>query len=516
MASLYLAHVTVYDPALPGTRVLYLSTAGYTTGAVHLPPGGVAHTAYDPRIQQPANMRRDIFSRGTTGGASEIGYGAMELVNIDGGFDAIANYGLDGQPITLLLGEVKRGGVPVWTTILVGTMEQPEVTWNKVTIRLRDRQAELDKPAAPNLYAGTNALPNGLDGVAGDLKGKNKPRTYGRVFNVPPPCVNTARLTYQVNDGAIASLDVVYDRGVVLTAGATYVSQAAMEATAPSAGQYRAWLGGGMFRLGSAPSGIVTADVTQGATAADRTVAQLCKAIATGPGGIAVGDITAADITALDVDNASEVGIWLNSESCRDALDALTNSIGAWWGFDRLGKYRTGRFEAPAGVPVAEIVPDDIISIDRIASNDVGRGVSAWQVTLKYKRIYTTQTTDLAGSVADARRAELREDYRQTVASDASIKTKHTLAPLLEFDTLLVDATAAATEAARRLDLYKAERTTLEVKMGYDGSLVSTIDLGDVVQLTVPRFGMDAGKLFTVTGLRSDLQNKLLYMTLWG
>lgn len=271
-----------------------------------------------------------------------------------------------------------------------------------------------------------------------------------------------------------------------------------------------------MFRLGSTPAGIVTADATQGASVGLRTVAQICSQIVTGPGGILAEDVTTADLTALDADNSAEVGILLNAETCRDALDALTNSIGAWWGFDRFGKYRTGRFGAPDGLPVAEIAPDDIISIDRIASNDAGRGVSAWQVTLKYKRIYTTQTTDLAGSVVDARRAELREEYRQAVASDASIKTKHTLAPLLEFETLLVDVISAGAEATRRLDLYKAERTTLEVKMGYDASLVATLDLGDVVQLTVPRFGMDAGKLFTVTGLRSDLQNKLLYLTLWG
>lgn len=516
MATIYLAHITVYDPALPGTRTLYLSSSGYTAGTANLPPGGASHIAYDPRIQQPANMRRDVFSRGTTGGASEVGYGALELVNIDGGLDSLADCGFDGRPLTLLVGEVQRGRTPTWTVVLQGTMEQPEITWEKVTIRLRDRQAELDKPASPNKFAGSNSLPNGLEGVAGDLKGKAKPRIYGRVFNVSPPCVNTSRLIYQLNDGALAAVDAVYDRGVALTAGTAYSSQADMEANAPSAGQYRVWLAGGYFRLGSSPAGTVTADAAQGANAAARTVAQLASAIATGPGGISAGDITSADITALDTLNSAEVGIWIGDLSCHEALDKLCASIGAWWSFDRLGKFRLGRVDAPAGSPVAEISSADIISIERQASNDPGRGVSAWQVTLQYKRLWTRQDTDLAGSVTDARRAELREDYRKVVVNDTAIKTKHLLAPELTFETLLVDASAASAEATRRLNLYKAERVTLEVKVAYDPSMVASIDLGNVVRLTLNRFGMSAGKLFVVTGLRSDLQNKLLYMTLWG
>ncbi|WP_306603938.1 hypothetical protein [Azonexus sp.] len=516
MASIYLAHITVYDPALAGTRTLYLSTAGFTTGTANLPPGGVAHTAYDPRISQPANMRRDVFSRGTTGGESDVGYGAMELVNIDGGLDALSDYGLDGQPISIIVGDVRRGGVPSWTVVLQGTMEQPSPGWSNVTIRLRDRQAELSKPASPNKFAGSNALPAGLEGVVGDLQGKPKPKVFGRVFNIPTPCVNTSRLIYQVNDGAVTTLDAVYDRGVALAAGAAYASQAEMESTAPAAGQYRVWLAGGYFRLGSTPAGMVTADVTQGATAAARTVGQLLKSVATGPGGISAVDVVDADISALDTKNSAQVGIWVDGKSCREVLDQLCASIGAWWGFDRLGKFRCGRLEAPAGVPVIEILPADIISIDRIASNDPGRGVPAYQVVLKYKRIWATQPTDIAGAVTDARRAELREEYRTVTATDAAIQTKHRLAVVLEFETLLVASADASAEAARRLALYSADRQMYETKIAYDASLVASVDIGNVAMLRIDRFGMAGGKLFVVIGVRSDLKNKLLYLTLWG
>lgn len=521
MASIWLAHVTCYDPALPGTRVMYFSSQGYTTGAGGIPPGGAAYTAYDPRIKQPALMRRDCFDQGTTGGASRVGYGALELVNLDGGLDGLADVGLDGQPIEIILGVVlpDSGGVPTWTTALRGTMEQPEIGWDKVTVLLRDRQAELAaKPLSANSYGGSNSLPNGIDGVA-DLKGKTKPVALGQVFNAAPPCVNTSKLCYQVNDGAVADIPAVYDRAVALTKGADYATNALLLAAAPGAGTYATCFAEGLFRLGSSPAGQVTADIKQGAAAGNRTAAQLAKAIVIGAGGVASGDVTAADITALDAANSAEVGLWSaagGAETCQQALDAICNSVGAWWGFDRLGKFRFARLEAPGGTPVAEIGTADIIRIDRVATRDAGRGVPAWKARLNYRRYWTVQASDLAGAVTDARRGDLAQEWRSVESSDSAVKTRHPLAPVLDWDSLLIDGTAAQAECDRRLTLYKAERARYEARIALDTDLVGVVDLGAVVRLTVPRFGMGAGKLLRVIGLRPDLRLRLLDLTLWG
>ncbi len=514
MASIWLAHLTVYDPALPGTRTLYFSSQGYTSGATY-PTGGAAHTAYEPRIKQPAVLRRDCFDAGTTGGASRVGYGALELVNVDGGLDYLADLGIDGQPISLIFGSTTRHGLPVWETVLVGTVEQPAIGWSSVTLRLRDRQAELDKPLSPTTYAGTNALPAGLEGVD-DIKGKNKPACYGRVFNIAPPLVNTSRLIYQVNNGAVQSVDAVYDRGLGLTKGTDYASQATMESTAPSAGQFRVWPAGGYFRLGSSPTGVITADVAQGATTADRTAAQLLKAVALA-GGIISGDIDAGDVIALDTATGAEIGYWSDGAStCSNALDEIANSVGAWWGFDRLGKFRMQRFEAPSGTPAVYLTAADIIRIDRVANNDAGRGIPAWKVSLGYKRFYTVQPDDLAGAVSITKRQELAREYRTVEATDAAVKTRHMLATPLDYQTLLVDAAAAQTEATRRLSLYKAERATVTARLALDSGLLSTLDLGVAVRLTLPRFGMDAGRDFRVIGLQPDYKLRLIDVTLWG
>ena len=77
----------------------------------------------------------------------------------------------------------------------------------------------------------------------------------------------------------------MYDGGVALTSGAAYASQADMETTAPSVGQYRVWINasGSYFRLGSSPVYQITADVTAH-SAANSTTAQILKAMALAAG----------------------------------------------------------------------------------------------------------------------------------------------------------------------------------------------------------------------------------------
>ena len=47
-------------------------------------------------------------------------------------------------------------------------------------------------------------------------------------------------------------------------------------------------------------------------------------------------------------------------------------------------------------------------------------------------------------------------------------------------------------------------------------SMLTTIDLGDVVQVKVPRFGLDAGKLYRVAGVRYEVAMNKITFTLWG
>lgn len=505
MSQIYVAEIDAYDPALGAVRTLrYCTGTGYTSGAFDVPP----HVWYEPRIQQPANLQREA----STAKAGRVGFGELVLVNADGGLDALVDYGFDGRRITIKLGVARPGGV-TWSTVLVGTMARADFSWRAVRIILRDRMAELSKPLQSTTYAGTNALPAGVEGTASDIKGQRKPRLYGWGHNLTPRCCNTSRLIYQVSDRACV-IDAVYDRGVALTAGADYASEADMQATAPAGGQFRAWPAGGMFRLGSSPAGQVTADAHAGATAAVRTAAQLMKSVML-DGGIASGDISAADLAALDAANASECGYWVaGDEKATDIIDALAGSVGAWWGVDRLGIFRMGRFEAPSGSPVATVTAVEAISIDRVAG--ASDPIPAYKASLTYKPFATVQSSDLAGSVSDARRAELALPARTVTAVDAAVQTSHPLAGEITAETRLVVQASAQAEADRLLALYKVRRDTLSVRVALDADLAVTLDLGAVVKVQVARFGYNAGRLMRVTQIRTDLRAKLVDLTLWG
>lgn len=487
------------------------------TGASDTPP----HAYYDGRIQQPANVQRACFQGGATYGRSAIGYGDLVLVNNDGALDGLLDYSFAGRPITIRLGTVRPNsrGVPSWVTVVSGVMEQAECSWQRVTIRVRDRQQDLAKPLQQNRYGGTNVLPAGLDGVESDLAGRPKPLVFGRVFNVQPPMVNSARLIYQLHDGLLAAVDAVYDRGQSLPAGPPYASQADMETNPPAAGQYRALLNGsGTFvRLGSTPGGAVTVDATQGATTSDRTIGQLYRAILL-RAGIESSDIVAADVAALDAAAPQELGLYAGHEDDESALrllDDLAGSVGVWFGTDTLGRFRIARIELPQGPSIGTITAADVLRIERVAARDAGIGVPAWKVKLGYRRVYQTQR-DLSAAVPADRKGFLAQAYRRVEVSDPAVKVANVTSPELAFDTLLVNKADAEAEAARRLAIYKARRDVYEVRVRLDSELAAVVDLGTVLTLQLDRYGLQNGKPFLVTAVRTDMRGGFFGLTLWG
>lgn len=472
---------------------------------------------YEGRIKQPANIQRDCFADGRTFGRTRIGYGDMILINNDGALDYMLDYSFAGRRIAIRLGTVSPNSRRIvrWTNILVGTMEQVELSWQRVTVRVRDRQQDLAQPLQQIRYAGGGAT---LEGNDQDLKGKPKPLVYGKVFNVSPPQVDTTRRIYQLHTGGtVSAVNAVYDRATLLTAGAVYASQADLLATAPTAGQYRVWndaTAGCFFRLGSAPSGAVTADVTGAGTI---TVGQLYSVILQ-KAGIASTDIVSADITALDAAVSYQVGVWASHQkevTPLELLDELTNSVGAFYGCDVNGKFRIGRIVVPTGAAVGTITATEIISIERVASNDRGAGIPAWRVKIGYEKNNTIQT-DLAATITDLRKAYLSQGYRREESSDAAVKTANLLSPELEFNTVLWNKADAAAEASRRLTIYKTRRDVYQVIVRVDASLASIIDLGAVITMQINRFGMSAGKKFLIIGIRTNMQGYQFDLTLWG
>lgn len=476
-------------------------------------------------LKDGAQWTRSCYRAGTTSGSVEVGVGGIIAVIADGQLDYIADYGLAGGALTLKLLAHEEADYATAVTIAVFTMEQAELSNDQVLFRVRDRLADLETAKLlTTRYLGTSTS-TGIEGGP-DLKGKVKARVFGYCREISPALVNGAKLIYQVNDGAVFAVPMAYDRGAPLTFNTTeYVSQADMEANAPGLNEFRVWRAGGCIRLGALPAGQITCDVIVGDTAADRTTAQILKTMAISAG-IDPGLIVAGDVTDLDAANPAVIGFYIDQEvSARAAMEQVANSIGAWFGFDRLGQFRMRRFEAPAATPVVSLqrigqqdVPlgvYDLIDPQRRALEDPGRGVPVKTVTVSYQRCWTPATTDLAAGVTAARRAFLAEATRTATATDNAVALQFKSAGTRAFESLIDDPTAAQAEADRDLAMHKVQRSRYVTRTPFDLTFLGLVDLGSTVELRFGRFGLNAGKNFVVIGMRPVVAS-VIELDLWG
>ena len=338
----------------------------------------------------------------------------------------------------------------------------------------------------------------------------------------------------EINAVAAGSADVVAvgAGGKIASADgpSTYASQADLldDDLAPSPGTYKAYLAGGCIRLARPPEGVVTGDVTQGATAGDRTKAQLWTDVLTAAG-LTSGDWSASDVTALDTATSAVHGFYSGTRewTCDQVADRLM-APGAWWGADREGTFRCARLTDPAsGTSVASWDQNDIIrgTLRSVAPAD-DAAVPVWKTVLRYGRYWQTQENGVLAGVTDTRRSELAREWREEVDSDSAVQTVHPLARERTWESLIVAKAAAATEAARLQTLWEARRRRWEFQVVLDGSTAQR-NLGEVVTLRytdgrgVDRLGWGTGKKHVIIGLEhippsNDGGASRLRVEVWG
>lgn len=312
---------------------------------------------------------------------------------------------------------------------------------------------------------------------------------------------------------AVDAILNVYDAGAYLSQATDYTSQADMETNAPANGCWRAWPAGGCFRLGSAPYGQVSASVIEKWDYVQTCAGILIQRILLEKG-LTAADWVEADFTALCQKTESSLGVLVDGEETTASLiDRITQSVGAWWGFDSLNRFRIARLDAPSGTPVATFTDADIIELERQPDSQP----AYWRTVLRYDRNYAVQDKkSLAGVVPADRVAWFEQEYREQVQETPSVKASRLLADEVKADTLLNSMSQAAAETRRRLDLFAARRDTVTLTVADPLSRYAAVDIGAVVNLTTTRLGYGSGKLFTVIGHAVDYQRNTLDLTLWG
>lgn len=245
-------------------------------------------------------------------------------------------------------------------------------------------------------------------------------------------------------------------------------------------------------------------------------------------GGVPENNIVLADVDQLDADAGYVTGIIVRTQTYREAIDAIRVGAAAWVAPNRLGQYNMRQIQDPSGTPaatfrlfeypnVAGLNDFAIKKLERLVSNDEGRGVPTWQITVNYLRMWAVQSGDeLAGSVTEADKAKYSREYRSVTVEDSTIKNQFPLAGTLTVDTLLTTEADAQALADHLLSLFGVRRDLFRLKASYDVPLAGAVDLGDVVKVYHPRFGLSGGRLFNVHGIQYDARKFDLELELWG
>ncbi|HYC00343.1 MAG TPA: hypothetical protein VEC57_14495 [Candidatus Limnocylindrales bacterium] len=490
---------------------------GYRSKSTDTPPNAL----YLDRIISAGVISRSMFRDGASlvsaNPQADVGAAIVELANfgdLDSVFSDPATINFQSRPMRLLMVE-PDAALSTAETVIRAVTSIVEPKTDRVVINGTDRLYELRTPHLSATYGGTNALPAGVDGGP-ELTGKPIPRLWGKAFHIPAPCVNTTRGIYQVSGAAILTVDAAYDKGAPYTQGADYTSQADMETNAPSSGQYRAWPAGGMLRVGGSLPTAFTCDATADSTANSKA-GTLLKRLAM-ERGIDASDVSASQVTALDTANGAVLGIWVNDlRSTLDIMDAVARTVGAAYGFDRLGVLGMKRIEEPAGDPVVVIAPWNESVLESDPSSDEA---PTTKVLIRYARYYRPLAgpeVDVTVSAAD--RADLGEEWR--VAEDGSTPSPNPYArtATLELDTLFAHEADAAAEAARRAALLGVpHRMHWARGVQLDDATLLDVDIGSVVELRWDRYGFsrEAGTLRRVFAYTKNLAAGTADLLLWG
>ena len=473
-----------------------------------------AHTNVQGRIARGVRIQRSIQTGdgGAFGSLISTSFGEIELNNADGALDGLINdFTADGRPIRLYIGatEITAEGrervqpfadfALVYSSVAGAWSLEHDV----LKLRVRDLSVRLRIRLQSLTYSGEGDA----TGPA-ELTGRTMPTAFGRCLNVTAQLVDPTILAYQVHSGRIDSMTAVYDQGIEVPFDVDYGSYALLAAATVPAGTYATSLTSGHFRLGSIPTGNVTADIRGHRTEPPDdnytdehggVMLVILRHYASFPDSL----IDLDSFAALDVAQPESMGLFLpagDESTVEEVLAQIALSAGAFVGQDRSGLYRAQRLEVPALAQHWSFDDRDIVAIER-EEPDYSIPWKSWSVG--YQVNFTVQDAgELAGGVSSSRRLFLESERRWAIAQDPAIALAHTTSsgspPRSSF---FLAKAVAETEAERLLTLYTRGRALYRFVVK---NALFSVEIGQTVRLTYPRWNLANGKHFVAVGVGYD------------
>lgn len=475
---------------------IYVSTAaGYATQPTDALPSQPFRGVF-----QSYEFTRSILGSGI--GAIQAPTGTLHIANADAFYNFLApDYTIDAQPIRI---KATRRNGPYDEASIVGELTATD--WNadvnEVVIDLIDYSYKLRVPMQPNLYLGTGGSEGGAD-----LVNKRKPLGFGSPHEISAPLVDPALLIYQVNDGSVAAITAVYDRGVSLAFVRDYATYALMAAANLSLDDgYVTCIAEGFFRLTDAAQK-VTADI-QGDNRdgyIDKTADIARWAIRNRTEIIDPDGLFTESFAQVNTLRPAPIEYWLSPDDDLTVEDFIANIMGGvlgWCTLRRDGLLEARAFAAPSGVPVASFDRGDMLDDLKKQPLPSSYKPPPWRWRVQYQRAYTVQT-DLAASVSAARKGFLAQDVRLGGAERPAIKVDHRFAtdpnPVQAYYANKADADTFGTLL---INLFRTTRSLYAFTVDRRGL---SLGLGDVIEVTHPLYDLVLGKLMTIVWLKDQI-----------
>lgn len=467
----------------PQAVVFRYSDHGYASNASDSP----ASTHWPARALAPLIMARQIPSPAIYAGFSTNTRNDSVLANQDGEMDAIlSDYAIDNRAIDIRIGKL-GDSLSAYGYACRGRMSRALARESTFEIEINDGSSRLDVPIQQNYYAGTGGDEGGLD-----VQGKPKPLCYGNAMNVTPVLVDRVLLRYQVHDGMTSDVPAVYDDQIPYT----------RVSGSPGAGQYTVTPATGIIQLGGPPGGVLTCDVLGDATPGyTARIGEILYRIGL-RAGLVDDDFDPTFFSELQTAVPGEIGVYIANEPRRiiEVVEELIAGTACFAAFGRQGKLRAGRLLVANGTPVAAFDEGNILAIERLPLAE-GLSPRVWRVEVGYARNYTAQERVAAGASSE-RRAFVAEPYRSSVREAAAIKSQSPLSRAVFIPPVLASEPDAQQLATEVFDLYSPARKLIRVEVPLAGL---ALELGEIVALTHPRFGLADGSLGRVVGYDLDL-----------
>lgn len=509
----YLLRGLPFDTAVGALRPHYLSDQGFTTTPADTP----ANTYWRRRIETPLRARRSLWNGTRIGGRSTTSFGAATAANDDGLLDGFDADSLDwtGRQIDVWFTKVVRPtladfGAPIFS----GAVERL-VPGDTLTFELRDLTVLVDKPASRGQFGGTG----GIDGPA-SMKAREKPWLLGRCRQVAPVLIDAQSNIFMFDPLGFRALLALRDKGVTFPTAqfaGDFADYAALKAAALTGTQYATCKAQGLIRTASAPVGTLTADVeglAPGGVWIHR-YADMVEHLAVTMAGLPAGSLDAASLTAMRTLCPAVLGYWYDGAGeappVPSVIDALSDTVGAYWGFDEDRLLAVGRYDGPAAVPDAVFGPRQLLELVPRATEHRLK-----KQRLGYARYWTTLDGDSLDTVnvTDAQREDFPNALRWAEHEDPAVAAASLLAREEEAETFFDEEADAKAECVRRVAVFgpKVKAFDVTVPLG----LAPALRVGRTVMISDPRFGLAAGRRMVVLETDRDADAETLTMTVLG